>query len=446
LVARCGQCRPAIHAIADNETGSSSALTYGGNPSNTYQLQSLVTTLNGTTTHNTSYAYNADGDRTSATDSIAGTTTTYGYDQFDRLTSYTKGSTSATYAYNGDGLRQSKTVNGTTTQETWDTAEGLPLLIQDGTTKEIDGPDGLPLEQITGNGTVSYDVHDQLGSTRELVASGGQIVTFYAYVAYGTLQTSGIYPGYDTNFRYAGQYTDPETGLQYLRARYYDPSSSQFLTVDPLAAQTGEPYGYSGGSPTNNIDPTGAMCIGSMPIPLTGDTSVSCHWRGNKNTMSTFGQLASSGDPGGTGCPQAGSIFPTATPVPTPPSIPLGIVVPFTPRPYVGPVATITPTPTTAQRQDQAQASACSGTSYTDSGGNDMVQPPAPDNPPPDVKGLRYSSPPEIPESKAVSSASFLAAVACAFPASAVDQAIGNIWHAAGSAIGGAWKSPPYMP
>jgi hypothetical protein len=57
---------------------------------------------------------------------------------------------SATYAYNGDGLRQSKTVGGTTTQETWHTAEGLPLLIQHGATKEITGPDGLPLEQITG--------------------------------------------------------------------------------------------------------------------------------------------------------------------------------------------------------------------------------------------------------------------------------------------------------
>jgi hypothetical protein len=108
--------------------------------------------------------------------------------------------TAATYAYNGDGLRMSKTVNGTTTQQTWNTAEGLPLLIQDGTIKEIDGLGGLPLEQITGNGRVSYDIHDQLGSTRELVASGGQIVTFYAYDAYGTLQTSSISPGIDGSF------------------------------------------------------------------------------------------------------------------------------------------------------------------------------------------------------------------------------------------------------
>jgi YD repeat-containing protein len=142
----------------------------------------------GNTTHNTSYGYNADGDRTSATDSITGTTTT-GYDQFDRLTSYTAGSTNATYAYNGDGLRQSKTIHGTTTQETWDQAEGLPLLIQDGTTSEIYGPDGLPLEQITGSGTVSYDVHDQLGCTVAPLGVGERIARTYDD-AYGGLRPS----------------------------------------------------------------------------------------------------------------------------------------------------------------------------------------------------------------------------------------------------------------
>jgi RHS repeat-associated protein len=31
---------------------------------------------------------------------------------------------------------------------------------------------------------------------------------------------------------HAGQYTDTETGLQWVRARYYDPTTAQFLTVD----------------------------------------------------------------------------------------------------------------------------------------------------------------------------------------------------------------------
>lgn len=38
-------------------------------------------------------------------------------------------------------------------------------------------------------------------------------------------------------FRYAGQNTDT-TSLQYLCARYYDPTTAQFLTRDPLEAAT----------------------------------------------------------------------------------------------------------------------------------------------------------------------------------------------------------------
>jgi len=37
--------------------------------------------------------------------------------------------------------------------------------------------------------------------------------------------------GTRTPFGYAGQYTDAESSLQYLRARYYDPDTQQFLTV-----------------------------------------------------------------------------------------------------------------------------------------------------------------------------------------------------------------------
>jgi RHS repeat-associated protein len=43
---------------------------------------------------------------------------------------------------------------------------------------------------------------------------------------------------------------DPETGLIYMRARYYDPITSQFLSVDPLLAQTQQPYQYTAGNPS----------------------------------------------------------------------------------------------------------------------------------------------------------------------------------------------------
>jgi len=38
-------------------------------------------------------------------------------------------------------------------------------------------------------------------------------------------------------------YTDAETGFVYLRARYYDPTTGQFISRDPLVALTGSAYG-----------------------------------------------------------------------------------------------------------------------------------------------------------------------------------------------------------
>ncbi|MHB8262526.1 MAG: RHS repeat-associated core domain-containing protein, partial [Acidimicrobiales bacterium] len=64
-----------------------------------------------------------------------------------------------------------------------------------------------------------------------------------------------------TPFGYAGGYTDP-TGLIYLINRYYDPSTGQFISVDPLVSLTGQPYQYVGGDPVNQVDPLGLFCWG----------------------------------------------------------------------------------------------------------------------------------------------------------------------------------------
>jgi RHS repeat-associated protein len=62
-----------------------------------------------------------------------------------------------------------------------------------------------------------------------------------------------------TPLGYDGQYTSSDTGLIYLRNRVYDPKTEQFLTRDPLAAISGEPYGYAGDNPVNYSDPTGLI-------------------------------------------------------------------------------------------------------------------------------------------------------------------------------------------
>lgn len=46
--------------------------------------------------------------------------------------------------------------------------------------------------------------------------------------------------------------------------RYYDPSTGQFLTVDPLVDQTGQPYAYTGDDPVNSVDMLG-LCPSYIP-------------------------------------------------------------------------------------------------------------------------------------------------------------------------------------
>jgi RHS repeat-associated protein len=204
----------------------------------------------------TSYSDNSRGDRTQMAVS-GGATVSYGYDEANRLTSVTGiAAGTTTYSYNGDGLRMSKTVGAASPERfVWDTAEGLPLLVVDGATSYISGPGGLPLEQITGAAPLYY-LHDQLGSTRALVDSTGvMLVATYTYDAYGaTTATTGTAT---TPLQYAGQYHDAETGLYYLRARYYDPATAQFLTRDPLASLSSQPYVYAGDDPLSATDLSG---------------------------------------------------------------------------------------------------------------------------------------------------------------------------------------------
>jgi RHS repeat-associated protein len=122
----------------------------------------------------------------------------------------------------------------------------------------IYGPGGLPVEQISSGGTVTYLHHDQQGSTRLLTGSTGTVTGKCTYGAYGTPTCEGATT---TPLGYDGQYTSSDTGLVYLRARTYDPATAQFLTVDPIASITRAPYTYVNNNPLNYMDRTGLCSI-----------------------------------------------------------------------------------------------------------------------------------------------------------------------------------------
>lgn len=197
----------------------------------------------------TTYTFDGVGERTKTTPAT-GTASAYTYNQAGQLATASTPAGSGSYTYNGAGLRISKTAVGNTTQYTWDAANNL---LTDGTTTYLYGPGGLPLEQTSTAGT-NYFIHDQIGSTRALLDSTGTVAGSYTYTPYGNATHTGTAA---TALQYTGQYHDTETGLTYLRARYYDPTTAQFLTIDPLLAATGTPYAYVDGSPGNYTDPGG---------------------------------------------------------------------------------------------------------------------------------------------------------------------------------------------
>jgi RHS repeat-associated protein len=205
------------------------------------------------------YGYDDLGERTSATDTGSDATTGYGYDQAGELTTVTPAlGDPSTYTYDGTGELASASTGSSTSQFAWNTTASNPELLTDGSTSYIYGPDDLPVEQIDSGGTVSYLHHDQVGSTRLITDASGDSVGTFSYSPYGTMTAST--GTVSTDLGYAGQYTDPTTGFEYDQARWYDPDTAAFITVDPAEQTTGQPYSYADDDPITNTDPSGLMC------------------------------------------------------------------------------------------------------------------------------------------------------------------------------------------
>lgn len=74
------------------------------------------------------------------------------------------------------------------------------------------------------------------------------------YDAWGNLELGADQPGY----AFTGREWDPETGLYYYRARYYDPRIGRFISEDPIGFLGGwNFYAYVENQPTRFSDPSG---------------------------------------------------------------------------------------------------------------------------------------------------------------------------------------------
>ena len=103
---------------------------------------------------------------------------------------------------------------------------------------------------VTG---VSYYLTDHLGSTAGLTDASGNLVEQLTYDSFGNSSGSTR-----TRYGYTGRERDPDTGLMYYRARWYDPEVGRFISEDPIGLAGGiNLYAYVGNNPIGFNDPLG---------------------------------------------------------------------------------------------------------------------------------------------------------------------------------------------
>ncbi len=266
----------------------------GGATTFTYDAAGQLTGASGPGLSET-YRYDAAGNR------IARNSTTYSYDAADRLVTANDGTT---YTYDAAGNLRTRTLGSQTTTFTWDGLGRLGRIsfadgthaayTYDGAGRRVskrdrsgvltyyvyDGPNlaqevnaagaviatyvydrtDHPLSMTRGGVTYTY-AYDRLGNVMDLVDASGALIVGYRYDPWGNvIATTGSNPGLANPFRFTGREWDAESGLYYLRARYYDPQLGRFISRDPLAAATptgGNRYAYVNNNPLAYRDPTG---------------------------------------------------------------------------------------------------------------------------------------------------------------------------------------------
>ena len=164
-------------------------------------------------------------------------TWTYTWQNGRQLQKMQKSGVTAEFVYNADGLRVQKTVNGVATKYT---LHGKNVVHMTSGTDELHffyDAQNRPAV-VVYNGTAYAYVKSLQGDTVAILDENGNAVVSYGYDAWGApLWCTGELAetlGKVQPFRYRGYVFDEETGLYYLRSRYYNPQWGRFANADAL--------------------------------------------------------------------------------------------------------------------------------------------------------------------------------------------------------------------
>ncbi len=231
----------------------------GNERTNVYQLAAPPASV--------TYTHDANGNMTGK---AAGTNTwTYDWNAENELVRVcqnvspcTDANATARFKYDPLGRRVEKVAGGKTYRYVYDGIDILRETITDGATtttyRYVHGPgiDEPLARQHIETATLHYYHADGLGSIVRMTDSSRQAVLSRQYDAWGNPEAGVSAPG----FAFTGREWDPETGLYYYRARYYDPTVGRFISEDPIGFRGGiNFYAYVAGSPVNTVDPDGLV-------------------------------------------------------------------------------------------------------------------------------------------------------------------------------------------
>ena len=213
----------------------------------------------------TSFSYDDNGNLIKLTRTQNNNTdiTLYRYNELNQLIEYKNPQgISTTYTYYANGLRKTKTTGDETTTFYLDD-KNVIIETKNGqlSARNIWGIN--PISRENENGNSLYYLYNGHADVVAMTDEESNVVNTYDYDVYGVLKEADE-KGVNNPVRYAGEYYDEDSGLYYLRSRYYDPGLMRFINEDTYKGDVKDPlslnlYTYCKGNPISYTDPSGHL-------------------------------------------------------------------------------------------------------------------------------------------------------------------------------------------